>query len=378
MSLKKILIILIIVTTIIIGSLLLYDFFFQETPKIEEQFVKDNTIIIGENETSLSSIKINLISKEPILSPIADGNLVKYYSALSGNVLQSNFDGSEQFIISSDTLTNLLKTKWSPIDKNKVISFFKQKDEQIKKYFYNFKSKESAMLEKNISSVDWSPTEDKIVYQYFDIQSGLNNINIANPDGSDWNSILQTRIKDIIVEWPSSNQIIIRTKPSGLAKSVIYTINPSGENFRKLIDNTYGLTTLWSPQGDKLLFSETNSQGENLKLNLFNTNDYTIRELDFITLPEKCVWSQDNITAYCAVPTIIADKAVLPDDYYKDLLEFTDFFYKINLNTGQKSLLAKSDILSIGIDASQLLLDNQENYLIFVNKKDGLLYSLEL
>ena len=181
-------------------------------------------------------------------------------------------------------------------------------------------------------------------------------------------------MKDLIVEWPNKNKIAIRTKPSGLAESVIYTIDLSDRNLKKIIKETYGLTALWSPLGDKILISETNSQGLNLKLKLADLNEQIIKELTFTTLPEKCVWSQDNKTIFCAVPKNISKTAVMPDDYYKEKISFSDEIWRINLETEDIIAIEKND----DFDAKELLLSPLEDYLLFINQKDGLLYSLKL
>lgn len=380
---KKIIIVVTIIIALIIGTLLSYSFLLKKTAPTSSapsatSTVNElgNSVEVFSPTATITPAKIKLLSQEPVLNAIIDNNTVKYYSALNGNVFRSGFDGSGTTIVSSDILPNLINVIWSPIDKTKIIAFFEEEN-QIKKFFYDFKNNQSKQLDENIRYVNWSLSENKIVYQYYNSQSGFNNISIANPDGSGWKNIFETRIKDLIIEWPSANVLVLRTKPSGIAQSIAYTIDTSGKNFKKIIDNTYGLTTLWSPKGDKILYSETNGQGQGLKLKLMNIADQTTRQLDFATLPEKCVWAKDNINIFCAVPKVIADKAILPDDYYKDFIEFSDNFYKINLNTGQKTLLLEPDA-STALNTSKLLLNENEQYLIFVNKKDGALYSLKL
>lgn len=373
--LKKIIIISSTIIVIIIMALLSYNYFFK-TEDIKNQTTEfESDVIVFGSDIATETSRLKIVSYEPILNAVIDNSTVKYYSSLNGNVFRSNFDGSNTSIISADILMNLIKAEWSPTDTTKLIAFFDE-GSQIKKYFYDFKSNQSTELSSNICNIAWSPTENKVAYQYYDAENGFNNISIANPDGSDWNNILETRIKDLIIEWPSSDLISIRTRPSGLAQSVLYTLTTNGSNFSKLIGNTYGLTVLWSPQGDKLIYSETNSQGRDIKLKILNISDQTERQLDFKTLPEKCIWSKDNIAIYCAIPKAIADQAILPDDYYKNYVEFSDNIYKINLNTGQTTLLLESN--STMLNADKLLIDNNESYLIFINKLDDSLYSLEL
>lgn len=374
MSLKKILIILIILFIFIASILLVYNFFSKE--EVSQEGTPQEELTTPDYHLT-SPAKIQAVSQGAALGAITDGQKIKYYSFANGNVFQSNFDGSETTSLSSAALPGLLKVLWSP-NKNKVIAIFEENN-QIKKYFYSYSTGLSVILDKNISWIDWSPKGDKIAYQYYNPQTEDNNISLANPDGSQWTNILATRMKNLIVEWPTQNMVSIQTRPSGLAQSVLYTINLETGNFEKIIPETYGLTILWSPLGDKLLFSETDNQGKNLKLKIADLTSQTIKELNFVTLPEKCTWSQDNRTLFCAVPKEIPNSAVLPDDYYQKDVYFTDDFWRINLDT--QEVIQDSTSLSrdkITFDAKELLLSPLEDYLFFVNRKNERLYSLKL
>ncbi len=371
MSLKKIFIILIILLTLVVGLLVAYNYFLKG-----EEPTEPTTIPTTPTETE-STGRIKAISQESVLGPTIDGQKVKYYLEGNGNVFESNFDGSNKTRVSANLLTGLLKVLWSS-QKDKVIAVFDDEGE-TKKYLYDYQTEKATLLDSNIQHIAWSPDEDKIAYQYYNPQTEDNNISLAQPDGSNWTNILATRMKNLIVEWPSSGQLAIRTKPSGLAQSVVYTIDLANGDFQKIISETYGLTTLWSPLGDKLLFSETDERGKNLKLKIANLSKQAIEELDFVTLPEKCVWSQDNRTIFCAVPKTISTAATLPDDYYKGLVTLADDFWRINLDIGEKiQIYLPTDEEATSYDAQNLLLSPLENYLLFVNKRNGLLYSLAL
>ncbi len=378
MPFKKILIILIAVLVLVVGVLIVYTFFLKKEAPAEPVTPSPTTTPTPAPKPKPYRISpIQAISEEPVLDYTIDGQKIKYYSATNGNVFQSNFDGSQLIRLSSNILPGLLKTLWSP-NKDQVIAIFEDKG-QIKKYLYDYQSEKSTLLNKNIRHIAWSPIEAEIAYQYYDPQTEDNNISIANPDGSQWENIFATRMKDLIVEWPSSEQISIRTKPSGLAQSVVYIINPATGDFQKVLDQTNGLTVLWSPLGDKLLFSATDGEGKNLRLKIADLDEQTIKEFDFVTLPEKCIWSQDNRTLFCAIPEAISPLAILPDDHYKGLVSFDDEFWRINLDTQEKiQIFGREYEEELAYDAAKLLLPPQEDYLFFVNKKDGLLYSLEL
>jgi len=373
MSLKKIFIILIILLIIVIGILVAYNFWGKD--KTAENGEENGLPSSQTDQTDLQKIKP--ISQEPVLSPTIDGQKVKYYSVANGNVYQSKLDGAELTRISPNVLPNLIKALWS-YNKDKVIAIFDDQG-QAKKYFYDYQTGVSTPLNLNLRWLAWAPEQNRIAYQYYDSQTQDNNISIANPDGSNWTNVFQTRMKDLIVEWPNSGQISIRTKPSGLAQSVVYTINLADGSFQKILNETYGLTALWSPLADKILFSETDNQGKNLKLKIADLNESAISELNLATLPEKCVWSQDNRTIFCAVPKTISQTAIWPDDYYKGLVTTADDFWRINLETGEASQIFESlEEQANAYNAQELLLPAQENYLLFINQKDGYLYTLKL
>lgn len=342
-------------------------------------FIKKGAPSAGEEETESpasflqTADKAGAISQEPVLGTVIDREKVRYYLKETGYVFESDFNGSRLTQISSTNLPNLLEALWSP-SKSKVISIFNIGGE-VKKYAYDYITGISTPLSEYIQHIAWSPDEDKIAYQYYNpADETSNSINIANAAAGQWTKILQTRIKDIIVEWPSTDKIAIQTKPSGLAQGIVYLINLQNNDFEKVISETYGLTLLWSPFGDKILYSETNNQGTNLKLKVFDVTKQVAADLDIVTLPEKCVWSQDNRTVFCAIPSYIPGTALLPDDYYKDAVSFSDTIWRINLDTGETVQVNGAG----AYDAVNLLLSPLEDYLFFINKTDGLLYSLPL
>ena len=64
--------------------------------------------------------------------------------------------------------------------------------------------------------------------------------------------------------------------------------------------NINGLTTLTSPNGKLVLYSN-----DNLSLNVYHTDTKVANILGVKTLPEKCVWGKISDFVYCAVPKSI-------------------------------------------------------------------------
>ncbi|MCX6729923.1 MAG: hypothetical protein NT058_00255, partial [Candidatus Portnoybacteria bacterium] len=322
--------------------------------------------------------RIKAISTEAVLSPTTNNDKTKivYFIRSNGNIIESDFTGSIATVISEVNLENLVKAFWAP-NKNKIITVFQDNMENVSKYLYNLSDKKSSPLSKYLSYISWSTDSNKIVYQFQNDATGANDVSTANPDGSKFSLILSTRMKNLIVEWPSVN-IFLRERPSGLAQSTLYSLSPTSRSLNKIISNIYGFSVKWSQKGDKLLYSETGSKGDNIRISTADSNGGNKKAIEVSTLIEKCVWSQDIRYIFCAIPKNIKEAKVLPDDFYKGTFVGDDEFYKINIETGEKVNVLEGENLNMVYDASELFLSPQEDYLFFVNKGDGLLYSIKL
>jgi hypothetical protein len=99
-------------------------------------------------------------------------------------------------------------------------------------------------------------------------------------------------------------------------------------------------------------------------------NSGTKEDVEIATLPEKCTWKKDNISVYCAVPNAPVSGSY-PDEWYQGVASFNDFLFKTNIKTGGlDSLIQLKATDGKNMDVMGIKLSNDENYLIFQNKKD--------
>jgi len=371
MTTKKLIILAIIVIGLAAGSYLIYHFYFAQS---SEEKSNGNEISI----TPTNTRDIFPLSKEKVLSPSIDESKqkIKYYSKENGNIYRVNFNGTELSKISAANLAGIVSLIWSP-DKNKVLGTFQQND-SIKKYLHDYQNGKDTVLNDSIGQAAWSPDGAKIAVQSYDSASGTNTISTANADGNGLKAVFQTRLKDIILEWPTIDKISIKTPVSGLSDGLVLTVNPDDGTFKKIINGLFGLNIKWSPLGDKFIYSTTSSDGKNLNIFSASQNGENSKALRISTLVEKCVFSKDDRTIFCAVPQKLSGNAVWPDDYYKGLTSVSDQLFKINLDTGEKTLLFSPDPAGKSYDASNFFLSPQEDYLFFINRKDGMLYGLKV
>jgi len=174
--------------------------------------------------------------------------------------------------------------------------------------------------------------------------------------------------------WPNSNMITLSTKPSVGIPGYVYKIDSTGKNMSQVFGGVAGLTTLGSPDGKSILYSD-----DKLLLSIYQTDTRNSEVLGIKTLPEKCVWGKSGDALYCSVPKSIGT-APYPDSWYQGEVSFDDQLWKIDVKTGNGTLLLNLATATEGeeIDGIKLSLDENENYLFFVNKKDSFLWRLDL
>jgi len=368
MNAKKIFIIILVLFLLTSGALVVYNFFLKNKDAPAER-----EAAFPKTELNL---KISVISKEKALALAIgeDNKTIKYYFEENGRVFSSAFDGSSSESLSTNELPDLSEIIWSP-DRKKVIGIFA--GITPKKYFYDFRTKKSVLLNESIKSIAWAPSAGKIAYHYETADGRYNNISISNPDGSNWRAVFQTRLTDLVVSWPAADKIYIFNKPSGLTMGSLFAIDPDSGSFTKIFGDLYGLSAIWSPDGQKMIYQTTDEKGKNLKLYVAYSDGSQQKELPLQTLAEKCAWSSDSQTLFCAVPQKLSEYAVWPDDYSLARVFVSDDFYIVNTASLAKTKIAGSGT-SQSFDAQDLILSPNGDYLFFINKKGGLVYNIKL
>ena len=227
-------------------------------------------------------------------------------------------------------------------------------------------------LPDNITDISVSPDSLKIFYLYgaggnaFGITSGVlgdKKVQVFDSPFTEWLAL-----------WPSVKMIVLTTKPSGAVPGYVYALNPDSKSLTKILGPISGLTALGSPSGKLILYGDSN-----LSLNIYDVESRSSIALGARTLPEKCVWNKGNTTIYCAVPKS-APGALYPDSWYRGEISFNDDIWKIDAETGSGAVILEPGAEPGGeeTDGIKLLLDENENYLFFVNKSDSYLWEMKL
>ncbi|MBP9771406.1 MAG: hypothetical protein KBD16_00560 [Candidatus Pacebacteria bacterium] len=221
-----------------------------------------------------------------------------------------------------------------------------------------------SFLQQNIPSLAWSPTGAEL--SYVTITNTGATGRIANANGTNARVIFSSPLTEWNIAWKTPDALLFTTNPSHYAPGTIARVTPTGGKTH-LLSGTRGLTALANPSGSRIVYSF--SDGSATKLFVYDAGSRESTALALTTLPEKCVWANDD-NIICAIPNTLYEK--LPDAWYQNTVSFTDTFWMIDTATGLVTFLFDPQETSAGedIDATQLSLSHDNTVLSFINKKD--------
>jgi len=309
---------------------------------------------------------------------------LRYVNKATGNIYQTFADKLDERRFSSTVIPKVYEAYFGNNGESVVLRYLKRDDKTIETFVGKLPKEflgadgtgtneiTGSFLPENISDISVSPDTSKIFY-IFNVGDNAVGVTLALEENSK-TQVLNSPFTEWLSLWPQSDTITVTTKPSFNVPGYVYAINPNKKDFKKILGGINGLTTLTSPNGELILYNNSN-----LSLTIFNTSTKNREILSIKTLPEKCVWGSSSNVLYCAVPKFIS-RAAYPDAWYQGEVSFSDEIWRIDTKSGNGSLILNPTNIEGGedIDGIKLSLDENLNYLFFVNKKDSYLWELKL
>lgn len=295
------------------------------------------------------------------------GDKVLFYKKDGGGLFASDFTGEKQEKISNLTIVGLLEARWTRSGDRAAVFYL---DRETLKGFIQVGTSSVTALPSDLKSFSWSP--DGRTLAYLTQKDDLLNLVIADSSGRNPKTIYSTPILDAQISWITPDRLAFQTAPSGLAEGFLFTLSRSSGIFSRTLGPLFGLTSLWSPDGSRALAASTDASGRGLRLTLHDGSGKILFNLTPPTLPEKCFWSNAK-EIYCAVPQAILVNTVWPDDYLRGEVNTSD---RIVLFNPEKKTV--TEILSSDFDISSIIVSKNQGYLFFLDRKDGIPWSLKL
>jgi hypothetical protein len=347
----------------------------------------------GSGQTATQNF--NALSSDPVLDYfIASQNNITAIEPTGAIVSISN---GQSTTINSSTINDIISASFSYDGKKIIVSFGSPTNPQSS--IFNLTTQTWAALPQGMRSPQWSQTNYQIAY--LSATSGgklaLSTIDAANLKKAPV-TLLTLNASDLVLQWPSKNQIVLSDKPTAYNAGSVWVFNTQAGTLTPLVYETPGVESLWSnntttPYG--LVFSISPSgQSDVLQLQALSGSAPT-QTLNFTTLPSKCAFGTEQVQApattgatttsvvassdlalYCGIPRSSSgfSSARLPDDYNDMALFTADDIYKINTATGATQALWNDRTQNMDVSDVKLF-----GYaLFFVNRYDQKLYSLTL
>ncbi|MBU0707711.1 hypothetical protein KKG41_05055 [Patescibacteria group bacterium] len=409
---KKILLIVSFVIVVALIALAIYYAFFRPIisgPTTNENINDNANVTPGGLPNANSNREVNAVANGNVNSPfesglpdideiasgsytsvttIADGIAVDgiptedktgyiYYDAYTKKFYEILPNG-EKVELSDREFYNVDTVAWSPNRNEAIISY-----PDGSNTYYNFSTDQAITLPKEIDNVKFSGSGDKIAYEFLGDTEQERWLGVSNPNGTGQQIIEPIGFREdrVDVNWsPDAQVVAVYREGTGIDEEDVYFLGQHGENFKSLDVEGAGFTGLWSPQGDKMLYSVYSSEtdykpnlwivdarGDSLGLNKEN--------LGISTWPDKCAFHGSML--YCAAPVSMPDGAGLAREIAADE---KDVFYEINLETGLATLLAipYSDDDGSRYSAEGIYISLDGNYLHFRNTISGKLEKIRI
>ena len=327
------------------------------------------------------------VSAAPTPPPTEFVPALRYVDRATGNIYQTFADKIEERKFSETTIPKVYEAYFGNRGESVIMRYLKGSDRTIETFVGALPKEHlgadmsgnnaivGSFLPDNVKDISVSSDGLKIFY-LFNSGDGVIGATLNLLDNKKV-QVFDSPFTEWLTQWPgggSAGAITLSTKPSANVPGYMYKINLVNKNLTKVLGNINGLTTLASPDEKLVLYGDNN-----LSLYVYNVDSKNSDLLGVKTMPEKCVWGALSDVIYCAVPKSV-DIGAYPDAWYQGEVTFYDRFWKIDIESGSTTLMFDPAAVTgrEEIDGIKLALDENENYLFFVNKKDSYLWKAEL
>lgn len=318
------------------------------------------------NNSSTSTIK-NIQNKKVL----KDQLYIYLWDRKTGHIYENLASTTDLIKISNYTLPGAQEVFFGD-NSNVIVRSLNDDNETIKtqyiklnKEFSSSRIYNTEIKDININSTNFAFSSNAKRLFYFIKNTGKGVI--SNFDGSVKTNAISTTLSELLPQYVNKDLIGLNTKPSAYFKGYLFTLNTNGTGKNSyILGEKYGLNTLISPDGNKVIYSEI--LNDTLETFIYDVKTKSSIYLSQATLTDKCVWSSDSKQILCAIPQRLY-LAPYPEAWYKNEVSFSDNIWSINPENGSfKIVVPLQDQVATPIDVYKMQISNNGKYLIFQDK----------
>lgn len=298
---------------------------------------------------------------------------VTYIERQSGNVYSYSTLTKNITRTSNKTVPGIQSAAWLPNGSLAFVRYLSGANfSTINTYALSASSTPGFFLPQNLADINVSATG------VLTLASGVNGSSVSTErtDGTRTSLLFTTPLSAIRVSFAGKNTYLVYTKPSASLAGDAFLVDGKG-NFSRVSGPQNGLVALASPQGKWVLVSYV--LGGTMQMQLVSTATGASLQLPVATIADKCVWTANDASIYCGVPTNPSTAYSYPDDWYQGAVHFSDRIWKIDTAGRYAQLVLDFNKETSGdLDAEALTVDPLSTTLVFVDKNDNSLWSYSL
>ena len=281
-----------------------------------------------------------------------------------------HFFDKNNYIITYLNNENVLKTYSVQLSKKEPDELQRNLEDEKKSLLKNFRG---IFFPDNILSLKVNK-KTKEVFYLIDSYAGGSIGFLSDSKNSKIKQVSRLPLKEWNFYWIDKNKLLFITLPSYVTESLSFSLDLNNNRFTKINYPVVAGNLLPNSDGSKVLYSGYRNKhfrlfsisGKERKTSLFSLRTFT----------DKCVWSKDNIFAYCAEPSYVGD--FQPDQWYKGKKYFADKIFALNTDTNEVIEIFTPKDDSEVFDIVDITLDPEEKFLYFKDKKTDFYWSLDL
>jgi len=294
--------------------------------------------------------------------------VVQYVDQQTGHIFSYNPEQNAADRLSNTTFPGIQEVFWFDDSERVVLRYINGSDE-IETYLGEIK--DGALIGSYLDiDIPSAQTFENSIATIAASDRG-SDIFVADADGRGAELLFETDLGSILIPRITESFVSILTKPVSLFAGSLYFYEEGITS--RVLGGRAGLTALPNTEGSFIVFSESTNNA--IQTSILDREKNEVRRLPLPTLPEKCVWAQEDIL-YCMVPETLPS-ANYPEQWYQGVISFSDALWRINVGNGTAVAVAFFDE-SGPFDGVNLSVDSDEEYLSFINKKDGSLWGFDL
>lgn len=251
----------------------------------------------GSSETDYRLQPLRRLSNVKVVSPAVsqDGKGAVFFEKNSGKIWTGDFTGQNNSLLSGKIIDGFSSAVWSPNGYEAVI--YRKIKNTEKPFYYNLKNDQFAPLHQFIYNPVFSRNGQQIAYLFFDPQTESGSISVSSPDGGVFKNIMPTRTSNLRLDWQKES--LVSFYGQNAFQQELYTLNIENGQLTKIVPLTEGLDVLWSPDGQRLLFSYYLPEEKSYKLKVKALDDQTETDIPVYAAASQCAWRFDSRSFYC-------------------------------------------------------------------------------